>query len=317
MSADALPDVSVVVATHNRPGHLAALLESLRDQTLAPEDYEVVVVDDGSTPETTEVLERVAQRGEMALRFTRLEPKQGPAAARNHGWRAARAPIVAFSDDDCVTTPGWLEAGLRAARDHPGAIIQGVLEPTPGEEERSPFQYTVSNWQCGPWYEAANIFYPRGVLERLGGFDETRFHGVGGEDTDLAWRAIALGTPTRLAEDALVYHAIMDLGPWGRLRRAARWTETVGLFAEHPGLRRHLVLRVFWNRQHLELAQAALATALPGRFWPLKYWLAAPYVVYLTKRRAGPLLAPYLIAHDLVEVAAVVRGAVRYRTPVL
>jgi hypothetical protein len=60
-----------------------------------------------------------------------------------------------------------------------------------------------------------------------------------------------------------------------------------------------------------------LALVLPRRWGLLRLALAAPYVAYLTNRRTGPLLAPYLLALDLAEVFAVVRGAIRYRTLVI
>jgi hypothetical protein len=88
-------------------------------------------------------------------------------------------------------------------------------------------------------------------------------------------------------------------------------------FKRHPGLREHLVRGVFWNPVHYQLARAALALAVPRRLWPLRWLLAAPYVVRLTARRSGPLLAPYFILHDLVEVAACLRGSARYKTFVI
>jgi hypothetical protein len=88
-------------------------------------------------------------------------------------------------------------------------------------------------------------------------------------------------------------------------------------FKRHPGLRKHLIAKVFWKQTHYDLARFVLAMILPRRLWPLRWWLAARYVVHLTNRRSGPLLAPYLVLHDLVEVVAVLRGAVRYRVPVI
>jgi GT2 family glycosyltransferase len=312
------PDVSVVVATRDRPAYLNALLESLRRQTLAAARFEVIVVDDASGPETAEVVERQQARGGLALRALRRESSHGPAAPRNDGWGAAAAELVAFVDDDCVADGHWLEEGLRAAREHPGAIVQGRVDPVAEELPRlNFFAHTFSNDRCGPWYETANIFYPRQLLERLGGFDEDAFVGMGGADTDLAWRALESGIPALMALDARVYHAVVPVGAAGKLRRANRWSNSILVFARHPGMRRHLVGGLFWNRRHYELARCAVALALPRRLWPLRVWLAAPYVRYLVWRRSGPLLAPYIVVHDLVEVAAVVRGAVRYRTPVV
>src|SRR5690606_8162709 len=84
------PEVSVVVPTCGRPALLARCLEALARQSLPRDSYEVIVVED---------------RG-----------RRGPAAARNRGWRRARAPIVAFTDDDCVPERDWLARGLEAMR---------------------------------------------------------------------------------------------------------------------------------------------------------------------------------------------------------
>lgn len=311
------PRISVVFATRDRPQRLAALLDSLRRQTLAAEDFEVIAVDDASGIENRHVLQQALDRGDLALHVIWRDSSGGPAVARNAGWRAARAPLVAFTDDDCVAAEGWLEEGLRAGEQHAGAILQGPVEPIPEELHRlTYFHHTFTNHDCGPWFETANIFYPREVLERLGGFDES-FTSPGGEDTDLAWRALAEGVAARPVPGALVRHAVSALGVRGKLRRANRWTGTVRVFGDHPGLRPYLVAGVFWNSTHYALARAVLALCLPRRWWPLRLWLAAPYVTHVTDRRSGPLLAPYIVLHDLVEMQAVLRGAVRHRTLVL
>src|SRR4051794_15837438 len=107
------------MATHNRRDRLIAMLDSLRAQTLARDRFEVIVVDDASTDGTKEELTRQAARGDLDLKLIRREKAGGPATARNEGWRAASADLVAFTDDDCVAVPGWLEAGLAAHSDEP------------------------------------------------------------------------------------------------------------------------------------------------------------------------------------------------------
>jgi GT2 family glycosyltransferase len=322
MTPAAEPRVSVVAATRDRPDRLAALLEALRGQTLGAPDFEVVVVDDGSGTETRALLDAAARRGDLELRIVRHDAARGPGGARNAGWRAARAALVAFTDDDCRPAPGWLEAGLAAHERLPEAVVQGRTQPDPGERDRlGPFSRTVAVERLGPQYETCNIFYPRELLERLGGFDEDFGLRPGGEDTDLAWRAIELGRPTAFCEDALVFHAVLELGPRGALRDAARWTETVRVFARHPGARTMLDHRIFWNVWHYLLVRSLLALLLPRRMRPLRWAILARHVLALHDRArtlgGGPRLLPLLVVYDLVETIAIARGAARHRTLVV
>lgn len=313
------PRVSVVVATRDRAGRLADLLRSLRDQSLPREAFEVVVVDDASADGTPAVVERDAR--DLPLRVVRRERPGGPSAARNDGWPTARAPLVAFVDDDCVADPGWLEALVAAAETAPGALVQGRTVPNPAEAGRlGPFARSLWVEELGPWYQTCNVLYPREVLERVDGFDREAFPHVG-EDTDLAWRALAAGAEARYAPDALVLHAVNVLGPAGALRLATRWTPSIRLFARHPGLRAHLTHRLFWKGSHYLLVRALVALALPRRHRLLKFWLGGPYLAHLVDRGridgGGPTAAPFYALHDVIELAAVARGAIRYRTPVL
>lgn len=305
-----MPQVSVVVATRDRPRRLAALLSSLSAQTLR--DFEVVVVDDGSVKGAAAVPEGV--------RVIRHERALGPSAARNAGWRAAKAPFIAFTDDDCVASPGWLEALVAAAR--PETVVQGPVEPIPSERPRlGPFSRSLWVDRLGPWFQAANVLYPRELLERLGGFDADAFP-FAGEDCDLAWRALADDAEAVWAPDARVQHAVNELGAAGSLRVAVRWGEAVQLIRRHPQLRREaLTYGVFWKGSHYLLVRALLALALPRLPRLLRLWLAAPYARHLLLRGSrdggGPLAAPWYALYDLVELAAVARGAIRHRTLVL
>lgn len=333
--AEGKPDVSVVVATHNRAGQLRELLDSLRGQTLPREQFEVVIVDDGSTDSTAELLRSEEARDELRLKVIRRERSAGPATARDQGWRAAGGELIAFTDDDCVADPGWLEAGIGACAERPGHMVQGRTEPPPGELESlgpwtRPFVRVLNVPEPDPGFQTCNIFYSRSLLERVDGFDTEAFgREPGGEDSDLAWRAIAAGARPAFAPDARVYHAVNRLGPIGKLRFAARWTTPLRSYVRHPELRRaHFRYRFFWKRTHYWLARAILAAALPGRrgslrLWllPVRLWLMLPYVRSLYARGkvegGGPLLAPYYLLYDLVEMYAVARAAVRYRSPML
>lgn len=105
-------EFSVVIPTHNRSEVLFEVLKALEVQAGAPE-FEVVVVDDGSSDGTAEMMERLATP--LALKYVRQD-NRGPAAARNRGVLEARAPRVAFLGDDTVPEPGWLAAHREAHR---------------------------------------------------------------------------------------------------------------------------------------------------------------------------------------------------------
>lgn len=311
---------SVVISTHNRPARLEALLQALNRQTVAPDEFEVVLVDDGSGPATAEILQRELNRGKLALEVITRAVRRGPATARNQGWRAATAPVVAFTDDDCEPTPEWLEAGLRTAAEHNGAMIQGRTLPHPAELDRvGPFTRTLSVERAGPFYQTCNMLYPRSLLERLGGFDET-FTAPGGEDTDLAWRALESGVEAVFAPDAVVYHAVEDLGPRGHLGVAMRWTDAMAMF-RHPALRKEVFfLGVFWKRSHARLVAALLGAALASRF-PPALLLGVPYGRHLRDRcrirGASLALSPYFVVHDLLETYTAARGGIRHGVIVL
>ena len=309
--------ISAVIATRNRAGRLEALLNSLASQSGAPVD--AIVVDDGSTDATPELLERGVDG--LELRPLRHEPGRGPAAARNAGWHAAHGALVAFLDDDVVTEPGWARALLDAHRRAPAAVIQGRTDPDPEELARAGV-YRRSRAVTGPdaSYPACNIAYPRELLERLGGFHEG-FRRPSGEDTDLAWRARAAGAEILFEDGARVRHAVYAGGLAGLLRDAARWEDTVLALKRNPAMRSSYRHRVFWQESH-ELLLAALAGAyFARRTRGLSLVLAAPYARHYAahhRRPAGALAAlPGYALVDAAEMFALLRGSVRHRTFVL
>lgn len=312
---------AVVAATRNRADRLERLLASLRDQTIAPDQFEVVIVDDASDDRTPRLLEEEIARGGLQLSSLRRDRVGGAARARDEGWRRTQAPMIAFTDDDCEPDKRWLEEGLLAGGRNPGGFVQGRTLPNPAEADRlGPFSRTIKIERLDLNFNTCNIFYPRELLDRAGGFDWETFHyWAGGEDSDLAWRAMSLGASPSFCEEALAYHAVNELGPWRKLQVAARNMEG---YALHPELRRAtFVHRVFWKREHYYLTLAALGVALPRRLWLLRVALALPYARNLWARGrvlgGGPALAPYYVLHDAIEVGATLRAGIRHGTPMI
>lgn len=122
MMADSvvMPKISVVVTAYNRANLLKKSLFSLAAQSLPDEDFEVIVVDDGSTDETADVVKSFQSL--LACRHV-YQPNSGLASAKNHGLFWCRAPIVIFLDDDDICDQGMLAQHLEAHRLHPDPNI--------------------------------------------------------------------------------------------------------------------------------------------------------------------------------------------------
>jgi hypothetical protein len=253
----------------------------------------------------------------------RLTPGTGtPARHRNLGWRAGRAALIAFTDDDCRPEPDWLETLLAAAARHPGAIVQGATRPDPFEADLLKATHARTQDITPPaiFAQTCNILYPRELLERLDGFDEL-VPTASGEDTDLAMRARHLGTEYVAEPAAVVSHAVESLSLRTMLRLSWRWRHLPLVTKRHPSVRDGFPLKRFWRPSHITLP-LAVSGAVMARRRPAAGLLAVPYLRYALSRQGthlgGRVLAtaalPGRIAIDSVELAGLCWGSARYRT---
>lgn len=203
--------VAVVMATYRRPDMLRRCLEAVVGQSLAGDRYEVLVVDDGPDDDTRAVVEAMhaATGGAPAVRYLRNAGK-GPATARNVGWRAATAPLVAFTDDDTVPDAHWLREGvdlMAAGYAAASGRVVVPLEGPPTDHARMTQGLETAE------FVTANAFVRRDILERVGGFDE-RFKRAWREDSDLHFAILSLGAQVARADKAVVLHPVRP-APWG------------------------------------------------------------------------------------------------------
>ena len=211
------PLVTVVVTHRNRPRLLGQAVEGLRRQTFS--DFEVVLVDDGS--DTTEARSALdALEPEFASRGWRIirQSNQYLGAARNRGWRAARAPLVLFHDDDNIAMPRQIERLVSAARYSGAAIITSALALLEGDgppDGETPGLGTVVTPFLGGalalglfenGFGDAQALVRRDVLESLGGFTED--FGVGHEDWELFARAALAGHEVLSMPEPLFWYRV-------------------------------------------------------------------------------------------------------------
>lgn len=232
--------VSVVVPTCGRADLLDRCLGALGRQDLPASRYEIIVVDDGPHPRTRRLVERWA-RGmrdrDLVIRYIANEGPHGPAAARNKGWRAAQAPVIAFTDDDTVPTPGWLSNGLSLFDDTVHVIcgkVEMPLPETPTDYERDARHLETAE------FVTANCFCRKEVLEFINGFDE-RFRYAWREDSDLHFRLLGLQANILYAPQAVVVHPVRP-APWGvSISQQKKMIFDALLYKKHPLLYRQKI----------------------------------------------------------------------------
>jgi len=241
--------LSVIIPTYRRPEFLRRCLESLAAQDASSDDFEIVVVDDGSPESTVAALREMAERLPM-LRWFRLEKNSGPAAARNLAIAEARGPLLLLMDDDVVATKSLVSTHLRLQDEtaDPMLGILGLVEWAPDLTvtpfmrwvDRSGLQFAYGTWiREGPIMPAFSAFYAcnlslsRAIIVEAEGFDE-RFPYPAYEDMELAWRLTQRGFILRHRREALAYHArAIDL-PAFRARMARVAESAVLLRAIQP-----------------------------------------------------------------------------------
>jgi GT2 family glycosyltransferase len=194
------PVCSVVIPVYNRSDLLRAVLDGLTKQTISPNEFEVLVCDDGSTEALAPT---VASFADSLPRLRHLkQPNQGPAAARNLGIAHAASNIVLFLDSDVVPGERVVEGlinGLAANPDWQGA--EAKLQPIGGQDS---FGWDAPRSDNGGHYHTAGIAYRKSVLEEIGGLDEN-FSRAACEDVELAFRVLQHG-PIGFVPEAVVYH---------------------------------------------------------------------------------------------------------------
>src|SRR5215204_30093 len=201
--------ISVVIPTYKRPGLLSACLSALTSQTLYKNSYEVIVVSDGPDMETELVVRQFCETG-YSFVYLHTPLKKGPAAARNMGWQSAAGTLVAFTDDDCIPDPGWLNDFWNAYKDETTIAYTGKIK-VPLSEHPTDYELNTANLEKAE-FVTANCCCTRQALERVGGFDE-RFSMAWREDSDLEFKLLEENIPIVKRENALIVHPVRK-APW-------------------------------------------------------------------------------------------------------
>lgn len=199
--------VSVVIPTYKRPGLLRHCLTCLKNQDLPAEDFEVLVVSDGPDSNT----EAMVQQMDGNIHFIQLHKKQGPAAARNLGWKNAHGHLVAFTDDDCLPSTNWLSTFCKEYHGEELLVMTGQVK-VPLDPPVTDYSLNIANLETADFI-TANCCCTKAALNKVNGFDE-RFSMAWREDSDLEFKFIENEIPIRYKVPALVTHPVRK-AHWG------------------------------------------------------------------------------------------------------
>ena len=311
--------VSAIVPVYNASATIEGCLRSLDGQTLDPADYEVIVVDDGSTDGSRAVVRSFVSGARARFTVVEQTENRGPAAARNAGIATATAPVLAFTDSDCQVAPDWLERALaRLEEETDAAGVEGRTDPL---GEPSALTHQMRN-PTGGLFMTCNMVYRREPVERAGGFDE-RFRLAWLEDSDLAFAIMEDGGRIVWDPDVVVNHLVLHVGRRRFLREARKRLYNALLYRKHPAMYRAHLKPVTPALPGLHLKYMATVVApflawavgLPG----LSVILVLPFAFYLRRvlfahKARDPLSALQVAVHPFVQTFWTVVGAAKFKT---
>ena len=223
--------VTIVVPTHKRPKMLRTLLQSLRLLEYRKGWLELIVVGTQRDPGKV-VVETFSPDAGFRVTYLELPDSKSTSASfkRNEGARAARADILAFTDDDCVVDPNWVVAGVPFFDDPAVGGVEGYVEiPEPAKPTLTSRGSRRLSLPGG--YQTCNMFFRKSVFLECGGFDPLFPYYL--EDTDLAYTIKELGYRIPFATGAIVMHPVQPGQPLKLLAMAKTVERMPYLFSKH------------------------------------------------------------------------------------
>ena len=233
--------ISVVIPTYNRCSLLEKALVSILSGSLQKDQYEILVSDDGSTDQTEFMIKKF-QATHSNLIYIKNNHTGSPAIVRNSALKRAKGNIIAFTDDDAVADPHWLEKGFNYFSNPEIAGIEGGIQSDISFPLRKSFfpvkgkRYTNMETNEKGWYGyyLINMLYRKSILDKINGLDE-EFILPSCEDIDLAWRVLDFGM-VKYAPEVKVYHPVRRFDSLKDKRRyhMERMTHQALLYRKHP-----------------------------------------------------------------------------------
>ncbi len=206
---------SVIIPTYNRLDEIQELLESLKLQTIENKNFEIVIVDDGSTDDTEKYIKTLVDEKLLNVRFFKQNHK-GPGPARNLGMEKAFGEYFIFVDSDCIANKNWLKSYEKIVSEEkvvgfggPDKVLSS-FSPLQKAIDYSMTSFITTGGMRGHSKKKISKYYPRSfnmgvradIVEKIGGMNKLRH----GQDIEFAHRMISTGGKVVKVLDAIVYH---------------------------------------------------------------------------------------------------------------
>ena len=273
------------------------------EQTLSADRYEILVIDDGSTDRTPDVLAAFPP----PVRALGLGHNHGRSAARNAGVREARSDRVVFVDSDVVVRPDFLEWHLRTHRQHGAGILsRGPVVLVPALDD--PRLLRVPPLASSPAYlDTANAGLERRAVIDAGFFDEA-FPGYGWEDFELGYRLRAAGIRRVFCRQAAAFHLqpALALSALDALfaKEDARARSALYFYRKHPTLETRLLIQATPIHRFIYWLMAAAGVLHRGNLARVVRRMQAAGVPMLAQLAARSVLNRYYLASLTREFAS-------------
>jgi glycosyltransferase involved in cell wall biosynthesis len=218
-------EITVAICTYNREKYLPQLFASIVAQTLEPQRFEILLIDNNSPGDTKELFDRFMESQPTFTAHYYLETSQGLSHARNRSIQEAKTQLITFLDDDAFIAPNYLETLVKAFQEFPECGAIGGPIHLHYEAVKPSWENPYLNSLLGYFNQGTQAFffekdYPRGsnmafrtsIFERIGRFNvELGRIGkrmYGGEEKDLFKRIYQASIPVRYVPEAMVYHCV-------------------------------------------------------------------------------------------------------------
>lgn len=214
--------ISLVICTYNRDKYLPEALESIRQQTIAPTAFQLVIIDNNSTDNTALISKNfIAANPQLNIKYA-FETNKGLSFARNRGIQEAEAPIICYVDDDAILSPGYLNAMIDFYTNHPQAVGGGgkvIPKYEHGKEPEWMNKYlngfvgkvdhgaAIKKFDDKMKYPAGcNMTYKKDILLKAGGFNnELTFRS---DDKYIFYKVAEISNEIYYIPNAYVHHYI-------------------------------------------------------------------------------------------------------------